>query len=133
MDPAEPLDEVASRVCAPLVARHRDRTNIAALIVVSSSTGGRFPASHSASRKSRTAHRCVGIRHELGLQRLRLRHDLRAVAVQAGGRRDRLRRRGDVAPIDKTDRNTACLFGDGTGAVLVESRSTFREYRWYAG
>ena len=50
MDPAEPLDEVASRVCAPLVARHRDRTNIAALIVVSSSTGGRFPASHSASR-----------------------------------------------------------------------------------
>ena len=28
--------------------------------------------------------------------------------------------------IDKTDRNTACLFGDGTGAVLVESRSTFR-------
>ena len=43
MDPAEPLEDVASRVCAPLVALHRDRVDISALLVVSSSTGGKVP------------------------------------------------------------------------------------------
>jgi 3-oxoacyl-[acyl-carrier-protein] synthase-3 len=35
--------------------------------------------------------------------------------------------------IDKTDRNTGCLFGDGAGAVLIESRPEFGEHRWHAG
>ena len=50
MDPAEPLEDVAARVCAPLVERHRERVDITALIVVSCSTGGRFPVSRSGSR-----------------------------------------------------------------------------------
>ena len=35
--------------------------------------------------------------------------------------------------IDKSDRNTGCLFGDGAGAVLIESRPEFGEHRWQAG
>jgi 3-oxoacyl-[acyl-carrier-protein] synthase-3 len=35
--------------------------------------------------------------------------------------------------LDKTDRNTAPLFGDGAAAVLLESRNVFRKYRWHAG
>lgn len=43
MDPDEPLEDTAARVCAPLVARHGGRVEIIALIVVSSSTGGAMP------------------------------------------------------------------------------------------
>ena len=35
--------------------------------------------------------------------------------------------------IDKTDRNTGCLFGDGAGAVLSSRAQTFRDHRWHAG
>ena len=79
MDPAEPLEDVAARVCAPLVARHRERVDIIALIVVSCSTGGKDAGYRAAGREeSRAADRRLGLRHERGLQRLRLRHDLRA-------------------------------------------------------
>ena len=37
MDDSDELDDVAARVCAPLVERHRDRVTVSALIVVSSS------------------------------------------------------------------------------------------------
>ena len=43
MDPDEPLENVGAQVCAPLVARHGERVNIGALIVVSCSTGGKVP------------------------------------------------------------------------------------------
>ncbi len=43
MDDADELDDVAARVCAPLVERHGGRLNISALLVVSSSGGGAVP------------------------------------------------------------------------------------------
>ena len=53
MDPDEPLEDVGALVCAPLVARHRERVNIAALIVVAVPPAGRFRASRSGSRSNR--------------------------------------------------------------------------------
>ena len=134
MDPAEPLEDVASRVCAPLVARHRDRVDISALLVVSSSTGGKVPG--IAQRVAKQAGlptnvlafdmnaACSGFVYGL-ISGLSLCESGGAVIVCAVEAMSRL--------IDKSDRNTGCLFGDGTGAVLVESRPTFREYRWHAG
>jgi 3-oxoacyl-[acyl-carrier-protein] synthase III len=134
MDPAEPLDDVASRVCAPLVARHGERVNITALIVVSSSTGGTLPgiAQRVAKRSGLPTEvlafdmnaACSGFVYGL-ISGLSLCGPSGAVIVCAVEAMSRM--------IDKTDRNTACLFGDGTGAVLVESRPMFREHRWHAG
>jgi 3-oxoacyl-[acyl-carrier-protein] synthase-3 len=35
--------------------------------------------------------------------------------------------------LDKTDRNTGPLFGDGAAAVLLQPRPEFRKHRWHAG
>jgi 3-oxoacyl-[acyl-carrier-protein] synthase-3 len=134
MDPDEPLENVAAQVCEPLVARHRERTNIAALIVVSSSTGGKLPG--IAQRAAKQAGlptdvlafdmnaACSGFVYALisGLSLCRPQGAVIVCAVEAMSRL-----------IDKTDRGTACLFGDGAGAVFVESRPAFDEYRWHAG
>lgn len=134
MDPDEPLEDVAAAVCAPLVARHRERTNITALIVVSSSTGGKLPgiAQRAAKQAGLPADvlafdmnaACSGFVYAL-ISGLSLCGSQGAVIVCAVEAMSRL--------IDKTDRGTACLFGDGAGAVLVESRPAFGEYRWHAG
>jgi 3-oxoacyl-[acyl-carrier-protein] synthase III len=134
MDPTEPLEDVASRVCAPLVARHRDRVNITALIVVSCSTGGKVPgiAQRVAKQSGLPTDvlafdlnaACSGFVYGL-ISGLSLCQSGSAVIVCAVEAMSRL--------IDKSDRNSGCLFGDGTGAVLVEARPTFREHRWQAG
>ena len=136
MDPAEPLDDVAARVCEPLAARHGSRADIRALIVVSSSTGGAMPgiAQRAATKAGlpgdvlaydMTA-ACSGFVYGL-ISALSLCESARsgAVIVCAVEAMSRM--------LDKTDRNTAPLFGDGAAAVLVEWRQEFRKHRWYAG
>jgi len=123
-------------VCAPLVARHGGRVEIIALIVVSSSTGGAMPGiAQRAAKKAglptdvlafdMTA-ACSGFVYGM-ISALSLCESAESggvivCAVEAMSRM-----------LDKTDRNTGPLFGDGAAAVLVESRNTFRKYRWHAG
>jgi 3-oxoacyl-[acyl-carrier-protein] synthase-3 len=136
MDPDEQLDEVGARVCAPLVARHRGRVDLTALIVVSSSTGGAMPG--IAQRVARKA----GLPDEV------LAFDMTAACsgfvygmISALSLCESAKSGGVIVcsveamsrMLDKTDRNTAPLFGDGAAAVLLESRPQFREHRWHAG
>ena len=136
MDDADELDDVAARVCAPLVERHGGRLNISALLVVSSSAGGAVPG--IAQRVAKKA----GLGSDL------LTFDMGAACsgfiyglisglslCESGGR-------GGVIVccveamsrmLDKTDRNTGPLFGDGAAAVLIEPRAEFRQHRWHAG
>jgi 3-oxoacyl-[acyl-carrier-protein] synthase III len=136
MDPAVPLEDVAARVCAPLVERHSGRADIAALIVVSSSTGGAMPGIAQRAAKNAglptdiltfdmTA-ACSGFVYGM-ITALSLCEsaDSGAVIVCAVEAMSRM--------LDKTDRNTGPLFGDGAAAVLVESRPAFRKHRWHAG
>jgi 3-oxoacyl-[acyl-carrier-protein] synthase-3 len=134
MDPDEPLEDVAAQVCAPLVERHGGRTDIAALIVASCSTGGKVPgiAQRAAKQASMPTDvlaldvnaACSGFVYAL-ISGLSLCKPGQAVIVCAVEAMSRL--------IDKTDRNTGPLFGDGAGAVLVEARQTFRDFHWHAG
>jgi 3-oxoacyl-[acyl-carrier-protein] synthase-3 len=134
MDPDEPLEDVASRVCAPLVARHGERVHIAALVVASCSTGGKVPAiaQRVATQSGLPTNvlafdvnaACSGFVYGV-ISGLSLCPSDGAVIVCAVEAMSRL--------IDKTDRNTGCLFGDGAGAVLVESRPSFRQPEWHAG
>jgi 3-oxoacyl-[acyl-carrier-protein] synthase III len=133
MDPDEPLEDVASRVCAPLAERHSD-LNIAAVIVASCSTGGKVPgiAQRVATRAGLPTDvlafdvnaACSGFVYGM-ISGLSLCPPDGAVIVCAVEAMSRL--------IDKSDRNTGCLFGDGAGAVLVESRPSFRQPEWHAG
>jgi 3-oxoacyl-[acyl-carrier-protein] synthase III len=134
MDPDLPLEDVAGQVCAPLVERHGERVNISALVITSCSTGGKVPG--IAQRAARQAGlptdvltfdlnaACSGFVYGV-ISGLSLCPPGGAVIVCAVEAMSRL--------IDKSDRNTGPLFGDGAGAVLIESRPTFREYRWHAG
>jgi 3-oxoacyl-[acyl-carrier-protein] synthase III len=136
MDPAEPLQDAAARVCAPLVARHGGRVDITALIVVSSSTGGAMPGiAQRAAKQAGLATdvltfdmtaACSGFVYGM-ISALSLCEsaDSGGVIVCAVEAMSRM--------LDKTDRNTAPLFGDGAAAVLLESRKAFRKYRWHAG
>jgi 3-oxoacyl-[acyl-carrier-protein] synthase III len=136
MDPDEPLEDVAARVCAPLVARHRGTGDITALIVVSSSTGGAMPGiAQRVAKKAGLATdvlsfdmtaACSGFVYGL-ISALSLCEstDSGGVIVCAVEAMSRM--------LDKTDRNTGPLFGDGAGAVLLQSRNTFRKHRWHAG
>jgi 3-oxoacyl-[acyl-carrier-protein] synthase-3 len=136
MDPTEPLDDVAARVCEPLAARHRSRVDIRALIVVSSTTGGAMPgiAQRAATKAGLTKDvlafdmtaACSGFVYGL-ISALSLCESAEsgAVIVCAVEAMSRM--------LDKTDRNTAPLFGDGAAAVLVESRPEFRKHHWHAG
>lgn len=134
MDPDVPLEDVASQVCAPLVERHLQRTKIAALIVVSCSTGGAVPgiAQRVATQAGLPTDvlafdmnaACSGFVYGLisGLSLCRAGGAVIVCAVEAMSRL-----------IDKEDRNTGPLFGDGVGAVLIESRPAFRDHHWHAG
>jgi 3-oxoacyl-[acyl-carrier-protein] synthase III len=134
MDPDAPLEDVAAQVCAPLVERHLDRTRIAAVIVVSCSTGGSVPgiAQRVATQSGLPTDvlafdvnaACSGFVYGL-ISGLSLCRPGQAVIVCAVEAMSRL--------IDKTDRNTGPLFGDGVGAVLIEARPTFRDFHWHAG
>lgn len=136
MDPAEALDDVAARVCAPLVARHHGRVNITALIVVSSSTGGAMPgiAQRVATKAGLATDvlafdmtaACSGFVYGM-ISGLALCESAEsgAVIVCAVEAMSRM--------LDKTDRNTAPLFGDGAAAALIESRTAFRRHRRHAG
>jgi 3-oxoacyl-[acyl-carrier-protein] synthase-3 len=136
MDPAEPLEDAAARVCAPLVARHGGRVDITALIVVSSSTGGAMPGiAQRAAKQAGLATdvltfdmtaACSGFVYGM-ISALSLCEsaDSGGVIVCAVEAMSRM--------LDKTDRNTAPLFGDGAAAVLLESRNVFRKFRWHAG
>lgn len=134
IDPDEPLEDVGAQVCAPLVGRHRQRVDICALIVASCSTGGKVPgiAQRVAKQSGLPTDvlaldvnaACSGFVYGV-ISGLSLCRPGGAVIVCAVEAMSRL--------IDKSDRNTGCLFGDGTGAVLIESRPTFREHRWHAG
>ncbi len=134
MEPDEPLEDAAAQVCAPLVERHRDRTNIAAVIVASCSTGGKVPgiAQRVVTQAGLPADvlafdmnaACSGFVYGV-ISGLALCRPGQAVIVCAAEAMSRL--------VDKTDRNTGPLFGDGVGAVLVESRPAFRDYFWHAG
>lgn len=136
MDDSDELDDVAARVCAPLVARHRERVNISALIVVSSSAGGSVPgiAQLVAKKAGLPAEvlafdmsaACSGFVYGL-ISALSLCESGNggAVIVCCVEAMSRM--------LDKTDRNSAPLFGDGAAAVVVEERPTFRKHRWHAG
>ena len=134
MDPDEPLEDAASAACTPLVERHRAQTDIAALIVASCSTGGKVPgiAQRVAKQSGLPAEvlaldvnaACSGFVYGL-ISGLSLCKPGQAVIVCAAEAMSRL--------IDKTDRGTGPLFGDGVGAVLVEARQTFRDFDWHAG
>jgi 3-oxoacyl-[acyl-carrier-protein] synthase III len=134
MDPDEPLEDLAAQVCAPLVERQRTETDVAALIVASCSTGGKVPG--IAQRVAKQAGlptdvlaldvnaACSGFVYGL-ITGLALCKPGQAVIVCAAEAMSRL--------IDKTDRSTGPLFGDGVGAVLIEERPEFREFHWHAG
>ena len=134
MDPDMPLEDAAAQACAPLVARHRERVNITALIVASCSTGGKVPgiAQRVAKQSGLPTDvltydlnaACSGFVYAL-ISGLSLCRPGEAVIVCAAEAMSRL--------IDKSDRNTGCLFGDGVGAVLVEGRPPFRAHSWHAG
>jgi 3-oxoacyl-[acyl-carrier-protein] synthase III len=134
MDHDLPLEDVAGQVCAPLVARHGERVNIAALVIASCSTGGSVPgiAQRAAKQAGLPTNvltfdlnaACSGFVYGV-ISGLSLCPPGGAVIVCAAEAMSRL--------IDKSDRNTGPLFGDGAGAVLIESRPDFRDYRWHAG
>ncbi|KMO67716.1 3-oxoacyl-[acyl-carrier-protein] synthase-3 [Mycobacterium sp. BK558] len=135
MDESEPLDEVAARVCAPLVARHGEG-RISALLVVSSSAGGAVPgiAQRVATKAGLPndilafdmSAACSGFIYGLisGLS-LCDAGDGAGVIVCCVEAMSRM--------LDKTDRNTGPLFGDGAAAVLLQPRPEFRKHRWHAG
>lgn len=134
MDPDEPLEDLAAQVCAPLVERHHAATDVAALIVASCSTGGKVPgiAQRVAKQSGLPTDvlaldvnaACSGFVYGV-ITGLALCKPGQAVIVCAAEAMSRL--------IDKTDRNTGPLFGDGIGAVLIEDRPAFREFGWHAG
>ena len=80
------------------------------------------------------ADRRPGARRERRLQRLRVRLDLRAVAVQARAGGDRVCRRGDVAP-HRQDRIAIPARCSGTASAQCSSRSArrFGTSHWHAG
>jgi 3-oxoacyl-[acyl-carrier-protein] synthase III len=136
MDATEPLDDVAARVCRSLVERHQRRVRIGALIVVSSSAGGSVPAlaQRVATRaglptdvlafdmNAACSGFVYGLISALSLCESGVGGAVVVCCVEAMSRM-----------LDKSDRGTAPLFGDGAAAVLVEPRPTFRRHRWHAG
>lgn len=131
-----PLAEVAAEACAPLVTRMADPSSIGALVVVSTSVRQRVPGI-----AQKVAHlvglgpavlafdmnaACCGFVYGLvtGLS-LCESAQARSVLVCSVEAMSRL--------VDRTDRQTACLFADGSAAVLLEDRAEFAGFRQVAG
>ncbi|MGC0419783.1 3-oxoacyl-ACP synthase III family protein [Embleya sp. AB8] len=131
-----PLTEVAAEACAPIVTRMADPSSVGALIVVSTSVRQRIPG--IAPKVAQLAGlgpsvltfdlnaACCGFVYGLitGLS-LCDAGQARSVLVCSVEAMSRL--------VDRTDRQTACLFGDGAAAVLLEERAEFTGFRQVAG
>ncbi|MDI2127072.1 ketoacyl-ACP synthase III [Yinghuangia seranimata] len=131
-----PLAEVAAEACAPVVTRSADPASIGALVVVSTSSRQRVPG---IAQK---------VAHLAGLGPSVLAFDMNAACCgfvyglvtglslcDAGRARSVLVCSVEAMSrmVDRTDRQTACLFGDGAAAVLVEERAEFAGFRHVAG
>jgi len=130
------LAEVAAEACAPIVSRIDAPSSIGALIVVSTSVRQRVPG--IAPKVAQLAGlgpsvlaldmnaACCGFVYGMitGLS-LCDAGQARSVLVCSVEAMSRL--------VDRTDRQTACLFGDGSAAVLLEDRADFAGFRQVAG
>ncbi|MFD0426139.1 3-oxoacyl-ACP synthase III family protein [Streptomyces parvus] len=128
--------EVAAEACRPLVNRQDDPTTIGALIVVSTSVRQRVPgiAQQVAALAGLTGSvlafdmnaACCGFVYALttGLS-LCDSGQARSVVVCTVEAMSTM--------VDKTDRQTACLFADGAAAVLLSAREEFAPFRHLAG
>lgn len=130
------LAEVAADACAPIVTRMGAPSSIGALVVVSTSVQQRVPG--IAQRVAQLAGlgpsvlafdmnaACCGFVYGLttGLS-LCDSGQARSVLVCSVEAMSRL--------VDRTDRQTACIFADGSAAVLLEERAEFAEFRQVAG
>ncbi|MEV0559593.1 ketoacyl-ACP synthase III [Streptomyces sp. NPDC050597] len=131
-----PLAEVAAEACAPIVTRMDASSSIDVLIVVSTSVRQRIPgiaqkvAQLAGLRPSVLAFdmnaACCGFVYGLvtGLSLCEA-GQARSVLVCSVEAMSRL--------VDRTDRQTACLFGDGSAAVLLEDREEFARFCHVAG
>jgi 3-oxoacyl-[acyl-carrier-protein] synthase-3 len=136
LDEDAPLAEVAAEACRPLVARMSDPTTVDVLIVVSTSARQRIPgiaqevAALAGLPSSVMAYdmnaACCGfvyaLASALSLCDARQARSVIVCSVEAMSRM-----------VDKQDRQTACLFGDGAAAVLLEDREDFPPFRHVAG
>ncbi|HEY6795500.1 MAG TPA: 3-oxoacyl-[acyl-carrier-protein] synthase III C-terminal domain-containing protein [Kineosporiaceae bacterium] len=130
------LAEVAAEACAPIVTRMDAPSSIDALAVVSTSVRQRVPG--IAQKVAQLAGlgpsvlafdmnaACCGFVYGLitGLS-LCDAGQARSVLVCSVEAMSRL--------VDHTDRQTACLFADGSAAVLLERRAEFAGFRQVAG
>ncbi|MFG2957367.1 ketoacyl-ACP synthase III [Streptomyces sp. NPDC048291] len=131
-----PLAEVAAEACAPIVTRMDDPSSVDALIVVSTSSRQRIPG--IAPKVAQLA----------GLGPALLALDMNAACCgfvyglvtgaslcEAGQARSVLVCSVEAMSrmVDRTDRQTACLFGDGAAAVLLEDRAEFAGFRQTSG
>src|SRR5262245_52589262 len=131
-----PLAEVAAEACAPIVTRMDDPSSIDALAVVSTSVRQRVPgiAQKVAQRAGlgpsvlafdMNAGCCgfvYGLVAALSLCDAKRARSVLVCSVEAMSRL-----------VDRTDRQTACLFADGSAAVLLEDRAEFERFRHIAG
>lgn len=136
LDKDVPLAEVAAEACRPLVSRMSDPTTVGALMVVSTSARERIPgiaqqvAALAGLPSSVMAYdvnaACCGfvyaLTSALSLCDARQARSVIVCSVEAMSRM-----------VDQQDRQTACLFGDGAAAVLVEDREDFPTFRHTAG
>lgn len=131
-----PLAEVAAEACRPLIARMSDPTTVGALVVVSTSARQRIPgiaqevAALAGLRSSVMAYdmnaACCGFVYGLAsaLALCDSGH-AKSVIVCSVEAMSRM--------VDSQDRQTACLFGDGAAAVLLEDRADFSPFSHDAG
>lgn len=130
-----PLAEVAAEACAPIVTRMDTPSSIDVLIIVSTSVRQRVPG--IAQKVAQLAGlgpsvlafdmnaACCGFVYGLvtGLSLCDARQ-ARSVLLCSVEAMSRL--------VDRADRQTACLFGDGAAAVLLENRAEFKAFRHVA-
>ena len=131
-----PLAEVAAEACAPIMTRTDDSTAVDVLVVVSTSSRQRIPG--IAQKVAQLAGlgpsvltfdmnaACCGFVYGLvtGLS-LCDAGQARSVLVCSVEAMSRM--------VDRTDRQTACIFGDGSAAVLLTDRAEFSRFRQIAG
>ncbi|MEU0932378.1 ketoacyl-ACP synthase III [Embleya sp. NPDC005971] len=131
-----PLAEVAAESCAPIVGQMPDPSSIGALIVVSTSVRQRVPG---------IAQKVAQL---VGLGPSVLAFDMNAACCgfvyglvtglslcDAGSARSVLVCSVEAMSrlVDRTDRQTACIFADGAAAVLLEDRAEFAGFCQVAG